>query len=1318
MRILLSGLFGPQLQKHFVLKAAPWIALLFILTTCAFQAAAQTATTGSLSGIVTDPTGAVVPKAEVQLINVDTNATLNQSTNESGQFVFPNLTPGNYRLTVKATGFATMTAPSIAVEVNKSTSLPITLEVGNSTQTVEVTSTALAELQTVDAQIGNTVSTEAILRLPTLQRNATELINLQPGVVAGGNNLNMRVSGAIDDQNTVTVDGFDITQSVVAGNTVIPTPADSVEEFRVSVADPNSSLVRGSGAQVTLVGRRGSNNFRGALYEYLQNSALNSNTWDNNRLGQKKAPIRDNRFGGRIGGPIFKNKTFFFANYEGRRFSQIAQLTRTVPTDTLKQGIVQFRDPNGNIEQFNLATSALCGTAANTACDPRGLGLSPSVKAQWALMPSPNLPGIGDGLNTSGYFANIPAPIQTDYGVIRLDHNFTEKLQFFGSYTYYRSITTGGTAASTDISIVNGNAQPASISPQRGSLTSGALTYQISPTLLNTFRFGYLHDTNAGQVTSPTVAAGKLNIPGSSTSAGPVALLIGSGVSTFIDSPIDMDTQRARYQANYNGDWQYIDDVTKIWGKHTIQAGAQIHKLPYTHVRADKVIGSITSLIATVDGDQTYLSIPAVNRPPTCGASLSTNCITSNNLTNWDRYYASMLGLVDSVSVLAVRDQNLQPLPLGTFLVNRTTEWAPYFYVQDSWRLTKSLTVTLGLSYGWQTAPTEEQNRQTVMINADSNQLINAPQYMQNRLSAALSGQIYNPTIGFVPVNKAHVPVYNTDYGDWAPRASAAWNPSATSGLLGKIMGDRKTVFRGGFTIVYDRSNTVQNVEIPMLGIGFDQNIIVQAPTCASTGPGGAGCSASAGSANPGLSSFRVGVDGTLPLPVPAAATSPVIPPPGYTETLSFQVDPNTKIGRSYNADFSVQREVGGGVVVEAAFIGRYSRRLPQAVNLASAPYMMVDSASGQSFAKAYDTIANALRAGQSAASIPAQPFFEDQFPGLAQKQSAASATAFIVARNSSSFANGNLGTLFINLATYRRSLNLLPFTNDQAQVEFMRTYIGQSNYDAGVVTVTMRPKRGLMVQANYTYSSALDDNLSNQNNAGFYANSFHPGVDYGPSAYDRHHVFNAFYTYDVPVGKGHRVHGNNLFNSILGGWYTSGIVTAWSGLPLTVTESSQAWGGATATIGVNSAMIPTGSIASTAANGNSSGCTLSGVGGIGTSAASGAGLNIFSNPCAVYGSFRYIQLSSDTRTGRANPMRGLPFYNFDARLGKDFRITERMRFMLSADFFNLLNKHNFATPSLSYTSPLTFGVITSTFTPPNRTNSARWIEIGARIEF
>ncbi len=1266
-------------------------------------ALAQSSTAGAVVGTVTDATSASVPAAVVELLNTDTNSVTSAKTNDAGEYTFPNVTPGKYRVTVKHSGFKPTSVADLTVEVNRSYSVPVRLEVGTDTQVVEVQATASVQLQTTDSQIGNSVSSDAIMRLPTLQRNATELLGLQPGAVPVGNGIQMRVSGAIDDQNTVTIDGIDVTQNIIATGTSIPTGTDSVEELRVTTANPNANFDRASGAQMTLQGRHGTNQFHGTFYEYFQNSALNANTWDSNRAGLKKPAIKDNRYGTSLGGPIKKDKTFIFGNFEERRYDAVSQITRTVPTATLRQGIIRFRDPSGNIDSFNLATAAVCGANGSSACDPRGLGMSPAVAAQFALMPLPNFGGVGDGLNTSGFTANIPTPIQSDFGVVRLDHYINSKLTFNGSYTVYKVTQIG----SGDVSILNGNAISAVSSPEYASVLSASLTYTISPTLVNVFRFGFVRDDNINQATSPTLGAAKLNVPGSQTPAGNVALLIGSGVSSFIDSPIDMDTQRARYQASYADSFQWIDDVSKIWGKHTIQFGGNINKIPFTHVRADKVVGSLTSIVATVDS-AAFAQIPSVDAPQTCGGAVTSNCITAANATNWNRYYASLLGIVDNIGVLATRNSALQPNPLGTPLISRTNQYGTYMYLQDSWKIKPNLTLSYGLSYGWQTSPTEANQQQTIMIDTSTGQPIVAAQYMNAKLQAALAGQVYNPTGGFVPVAQAHRPLYNVDYGDLAPRVSLAWSPNAQSGFLSKALGTNKSVIRGGYAIVYDRSNTVQSVEIPILGVGFDQNISINGPQCNATGAGGAGCLP--GNANPAASFFRVGVDGTLPLPVATAATSPVTPSP-QSEVLSFQLDPNMKVGRSHNVDFSIQRELAGGFVVEAAYIGRFARRLPQAINLNQDPYMFVDQASKQSFAQAFDAVATALRNGQAA---PTEAWFENQFPGLASLKGAASATAYIVSQNAANIKNGNLSQIFFNMGNYRRALGLTPYSNDQAQMEFMRTSIGESNYNAAALSVNRRESHGLTLGANYTFSRALDNNLSNQNNAGFYGNNFFPGVDYGPSNYDRTHVFNAYAVYDIPTGEGHRLSGNGAVNRVIGGWYISGIGQMWSGLPLVASQGTSAYG-AGLIITPQTAEIGTNGIPNTGLNSGVASCT-NGVAAAG--AGSGSGLNIFSNPCAAYANFRPILLASDNRTGRANPFRGLPFSNMDMSLGKNTAVTERINLRFSADFFNLFNHTNFANPGTSLQNPGGFGVITNSFTPPNRVNGARGVELGLRVVF
>jgi hypothetical protein len=429
------------------------------------------------------------------------------------------------------------------------------------------------------------------------------------------------------------------------------------------------------------------------------------------------------------------------------------------------------------------------------------------------------------------------------------------------------------------------------------------------------------------------------------------------------------------------------------------------------------------------------------------------------------------------------------------------------------------------------------------------------------------------------------------------------------------------------------------------------------------------------------------------------------------------------KVGRGYNFDFSIQRELPGNIILEATYIGRLGRDLPQAVNLNSAPYMFVDSASGQSFAQAYDAIANSLRAGQTA---PNEPFFENQFPGLAKAEgsTATSSTQYIVGANKSNIVGGNVGQLFLTLDAYRTKLGLTPYDSDQAQVEHLRTYIGYSNYNAGVITLNKRMSHGFTVTFNYTYSKAMDDGLSNQNNAGFFSNSFNPSVQYGPSGYDRRHVINAIYQYDIPFGEGHKLRSAAAVNKILGGWYTSGIFSKWSGLPVHVNEGSNIWGGGTNAITATEYMVPVGALPAIGLNhhvSNTTSCSnsiFSGTVGSSVGGASGSNMDLFSNPGAALCDFNYVQLSSNGRSGSANPMYGLPFWNLDMRLGKTAAVRERWKLTFSADFFNVFNHENFSNPTLSYSSPATFGVITSTYTPPNRTNSARWIELGLRIDF
>jgi hypothetical protein len=1325
----------------------------------AVPAWAQTANSALVLGTVTDAAGAVVPDAMATLTNTATNETKTATTNSVGQYVFPNVAPGTYTLKISKTGFATTTFSNNKLDVSKSYTYDAKLEVSSGKEIVEVTAGAVAELQTTDAVMGGVVGGAMMTRLPTLGRDASELLTLQPGSTpfdssqTGFGNGGGTIAGARSDQNSIVMDGIDITDNVISGGgtekPIIPIGVESVDEFRAEITNENVTFLRSSGGQIALISKSGGNAYHGSAYWFHQNSALNANSWDNNRNGIKKPATHDNRLGTWIGGPIRKDKTFFFANYEVRRFPQSLQDTRIMPSTLLRQGILQFKDAAGNLNQYNLATSTACPVTVSNptgACDPRGIGISPTISKLWGMMPKGTDTSIGDGANTLGDHLNLAAPLKTDFISFRLDHKFTDKVQFFGRYMYSRNV------APDDFQVDLRGATPITPSDQnlRGDGEYGGLDWQIHPNLTNSFRVGWIRARQDFTVVRPRDSAAQLALPGTSSADGPIALAPGLAATGFIDTIVDVDTQRARHQAIYDSSKQYNDMITWTKGKHTVSAGADIRWLPTIHDRDDKVVGSLNSLVAAMDGDVNFLGIPATDRPPTCTATLLTNCLLSSDVQRWDRLYAASLGLIDNVGILTVRDGNLNPKPLGASLIAKTSLRMYEFFVQDSWRMNSSLTFTYGLGYGWQTTPQELNGQQTLIANHDAGDtIIDTTAYFKARAAAANAGQIYNPTLSYIPVRKSgRNNVFNVDYGNVAPRVALAWNPSYKSGPLEHLLGDKKTVIRAGYGIGYDRVNTVQSVIIPMLGVGFAQTINLVTPACNATGLGGPNCNAAAGvGTDPGLASFRVGVDGQIPVPPnPTPVSSPIVPTIPFGETLSFQNDPDFKVGRSHMIDFTIQRELPGQNILEIGYVGRLARDLAGSFNLNSAPYFFKDNTSGQTFAQAFDAVATALRNNKAVAT---QPWFEDLLPNLVANfpiankgaKCGTTATQCMVNLNSSGFINGNVTNLFLLIDGLRgisgpldssgNPTALQSFNNQQVFDLFMRSHKDYSNYHALIVTLRNRPWHGVLYDLNYTFSKSLDTVGAVQNSASYYATSFNPSIEYGPSFFDRTHVFNGVFNYDLPLGRGHRLGSSHeAINKFIGGWYTAGVVRFSSGAPLLVTESNQVFGGG-AIFAFATGEIPLvnpNSLGGGVHNGVCAGPGNPGSGSDGpncqnlypkgTPPLTGSGINYFGNDAAALKNFRPILLASDTSTGRDRPLRGFWFKNLDLRLGKVTDFHERLKLEYSFDFFNAFNHPTFLDPTLDTTNLSNFGVVNTQLIPANRNSGARWIQFGLRLEF
>ena len=1262
----------------------------------------QTAATATVSGVVSDASEAVVPGAKVVLLDKATGLARTQETSSTGQYIFANVLPGNDTITVTMKGFI-QAEVQLSVEIAKSYNINVTLKVGAATEVVEVTAGAGAELQTFDATVGNVVQGEEMVRLPNVNRSAMVYYDLQPLVAptyrtGGINQVNSQatVAGSRSDQTTFTVDGIDATDNLIGGgvkpdsanvvDSPVPLTSDSVQEFGVGTTNSNASYGRGEGGQFTFITKRGTNALHGALYEYLQNNDLNANTWDRNRVGIPNPKLEDNRFGGAVGGPIWKHHTFIFGNYEGRRFPQSSTISRIVPTDALRAGTLRFRDASGIVRDYPLATSTSCGSGNTSACDPRGLGLNPVVSALWSHLPKGNDSTVGDGLNTIGFRSTVSTPSSSNYGIGRLDHYFTDNWHFMGSVRY--SEATSLLNSQVDLGgLLKGDTlgQPAALhgeSAQPHYFVAG-LTGQIKPTLTNDLRFGYLRDWwwFPGVLPFPQVPgiAGAMEVAGGASASG-----------GLLDGPVDMNTLVARTQGANAKSYQIRDDLS--WNKrhHLFQFGGDFRRITTYHYRNDKVIGSITALDIELDAAGA-VTIPAENRPPDCSVTVTTFCLAAGDATRWNRLFAGTTGMIDNTNVLVTRDRNLNPLPLGSPLEANTYQNAVDFYFSDAWRIRPSLTITGGLNYQIQFAPVDSLGRTAFMIDDATGQTLTSTDYLNSARQAALQGNIYNPALAWLPSTKtSQKAVFNTDYGNVGPRIAAAWTPPFKNSLWEHLFGGKGgSVFRAGYSITYDRMNTVWSVLEPMLGPTFAQTLNCRGPVI------GGSC---ANSSNP-TDAYRIGIDGPGIVPAAPAVSSPLVVGTPYGETFAYQPDPIIGTGHAHHIDFTIQRQLSSTMIVEVGYVGTIARNMREINDITSAPYFYKDKASGQTFAAAYDNVANQLRAGTLPSAVTPQPWFENQIgPG---------GTVTLATQDGSDFTAGLLRTLWQAM----QFLLPQPITNLQVQRIWSGTDGGYSNYHAFFATLRKRTSKGLTFALNYTLAKSLDDIGAVQNYPLEASSSFDHSIDYGPSFFDHRHVVTANWVYELPFGRGTRFStGNQPLNKAIGGWYSSGIFKAASGLPLTVAESNQAWGG-----GDTLGLVVSGAIPINKPDfGNSVHSGVPGSGGVGIDgnpATGGSSLNIFADPQAVLADFRPIQVSKDGRSARG-VLRGFPYWNFDLSLAKRTLVTERVAFLFSADFLNAFNHVVFNDPTLSMQDPASFGVISS------QANNPRAIQFGLRLEF
>jgi hypothetical protein len=672
-----------------------------------------------LEGTVQDSSGAVIPGAKVNAVNIKTQTGSAVVSDAVGLYVITPLQPGTYRLTVDAGGFRAAVVNDIELTVGAIMNQVVTLEVGQLAEAVEVQANAVS-VQATDAQIARAINIKDIDTLPQLGRTPITLAVFQPGVQidirAGQDSSFSRINGTRQGSNNNKLDGIDINDSVVPrlGLSLTANNTDSIGEFRVVTGGGKAEYGRNAGGQVELITRSGSNAFHGNAFDYLRNTDLNANDFFNNQSGGAVPKFIQNIYGGSFGGPILKNRTFIFGNFQGRRTRQEVVRNRTVPTDTAKQGI--YRWPGG---AYDFA-----------AADPRGLGVDKEVAKILAQYPSPNNSDLGDGFNTAGYRFNNPVVGLEDQFTIRGDHRLSDNHVVFMRWSWQRNNSTDN--LNNADATFPGQAQGSQGGHRWGYAIGSDWTFTTS--MANEFRFG--HQSASVDFLRPGRPAGPAYVTNLFT-----------------------DVQNAAFGQGRNSPVNEItDNLTKIWGKHTVKIGGNIRMTTQYGYNYQGVYPNVST--TTGNGN----SVPVSIGPPS---------LTSSQRSVFEQLYNDILGRMDSVTQTYYSDlQTWQPA--GDPRVRNFKFIEQGYFFQDDWHATRRLTINIGLRWEYFGLPHETGGLQGAPIQAS---LINSVNQLNNITYARTDAY------------------YAKDWNNLAPRFGFAYD----------LTGDGKTAIRGSFGVFYDR---------------------------------------------------------------------------------------------------------------------------------------------------------------------------------------------------------------------------------------------------------------------------------------------------------------------------------------------------------------------------------------------------------------------------------------------------------------------------------------------------------------------------------
>lgn len=1216
--------------------------------------------TGSIVGTVIDSQGLPIDGAAVTLTNVGTNFSYTSTTGSNGGYQFKSIDYGYYRVSVTKDGFKAGVVNNVKLDAATEYSLPpITLEVGATAEAVTVE--AGAEIvNTTSVEVTSTVEKEQIDSLPILNRNPLALLGLEAGVANSGPNgaIATTISGQRTSFSNLTIDGINVQDNFIRENGLDFSPNlpfnSQAQEF--TVVNQNAGVENGGGSsQVSIVTPKGTNAYHGEGFWYYRSNAWAANNWFDAASGIAKPGLLQNQGGGNIGGPILKNKLFFYSYYELLRLREQTPNNTTILSPALQAGLAAATPTLPfTYQPVDQTTGQPSGSPQTVDLLAKYSSFAPDPATMAILLNLPktsNNTRAGDGVNTLGYQFNARSNDTLDNVGFRTDYELNSHNMFTGSYHWNRQIVDRPDIDTSfnKIPIVSNN--------DKTHFLSSAWRWNSGGNVTNEARFGF--------DLAPAIFASTQDF------SKPGYLL--SGFATTLPTP-DFEPQGRETHT-----WAWRDNANWVHGNHVISFGGEVQRV---------TIFAYDNFGVTA----TYgLGINAANGPQPSDFHSGSTTISSAAFGNAVALLASAAGVVSTVAqTFNVKSQTSGFVSgAGNDRNYRQNNWS--LYLGDSWKFNRKLTLTYGTRWEYYT-PVDERNGLVLLP------VIPSGQTVQQTL-------LGNATVDFAG-GPSKRPFYNARKAQFAPNIGLAWDPR----------GNGKTAVRAGFSMNYVNDAFFT-------------------------------AAANAAAGNSGLSSSPEAFN--LTGVTVSSLNGQGLTPPPFQVPIDFQtnannvavgalagyaIDPHIRTPYVEQWNLSVQHDLGSNTSLTIGYVGNHGVGLFRAIDVNQLDFtkngFLADFNRARSngfLSLAANGTFDPLYSGPGSQPLTVFPllfasggidshnpfnsqFFQPQFVNLIRLGQLGALEADYHAQEWDT--GNNPGPGFNNPVTL--------FPNPFIMGGDLLKNSSFSTYHAGVVEVRRRLNSGLYFQANYVFSKVLTDYSTGTNNdqARFqpYLDNARPFIEKGRASFDITHAFKANFTYDLPIGRGHRLFNtdNKALGLLVNGWQTASVFTWQSGNPFSILSQWPSFnrGGSRSARDTAIATLTHGQISGDLGVFVQPGGTVYG---INPKLSSPDGSGVPSQPqlsCmpAVTGGFCNPQ-PGEVGNLQLDAFNGPTYFDWDMSARKDFAVTERMKLTFRTEAFNVLNHPVFFMGDQNINS-LQFGQSTSTV------SQARILQMSLHLKF